>query len=71
MSLEAIRIEETMAVRRLKRRAVIREAAPGLFYFDEDVWEAVSAMRKRMALILIGTMILIGIMLFYGSVKMK
>ena len=71
MSLEAIRIEETMAVRRLKKRAVIREAAPGLFYFDEDVWEAVSAMRRRMALILMGTMILIAIMVFYGSVKMK
>ena len=71
MSLESIGIEETMAVRRLKRRAVIREAAPGLFYFDEDVWEAVTAMRRRMALLLLATVILIGIVVLYGSVKMK
>lgn len=71
MSLEAIHIEENMAVRRLKKLAVIREAAPGLFYFDEDVWEAVSSMRRRMALLMIGTVILIGIMVLYGSAKMK
>jgi hypothetical protein len=29
MSLESIGIDETLAVRRLKKRAVIREAAPG------------------------------------------
>jgi len=71
MSLEAVGIEETMAVRRLKKRAVIREAAPGLFYFDEDVWEAVTAMRRRMALLMLGTVILIGIVLLYGSAAMK
>ena len=71
MSLEAIHIEESMAVRRLKKRAVIREAAPGLFYFDEDVWEAVWSMRRRMALLMLGTVILIGIMVLYGSVRMK
>lgn len=71
MSLDAIRIEETMAFRRLKKRAVVREAGPGLFYFDEDVWEAVWAMRRRMALLMIGTVILIGIMVLYGSAKMK
>ena len=71
MSLEAVGIEETMAVRRLKKRAVIREAAPGLFYFDEDVWEAVTSMRRRMALLMLGTVILIGMVLLYGSAAMK
>ena len=71
MSLESIHIEETMAVRRLKKRAVIREAGPGLFYFDEDVWEAVWSMRRRMALLMLGTVILVGIMVLYGSAKMK
>ena len=71
MSLESIGIEETMAVRRLEKRAVIREAAPGLFYFDEDVWEAVRSMRRRMAFLLLGTLILIGIVVLYGSAKMK
>ena len=71
MSLESIGIDETMAVRRLKKRAVIREAAPGLFYFDEDVWESVNAMRRRMALLMIAAVILIGIVVLYGSAKMK
>lgn len=71
MSLETIGIEETMAVRRLKRRSVIREAAPGLFYFDEDVWEAVSAMRTRMALLLVGTFVLIGLVFLYGTTVNK
>lgn len=71
MSLESIGIEETMAVRRLKRRAIIREAAPGLFYFDEDVWESVNAMRRRMALLMIAALILVGIVVLYGSAKMK
>ena len=71
MSLEAIRIEETLALRRLKKRAVVREAGPGLFYFDEDVWEAVWSMRRRMMLLMLGTVILIALMVLYGSSKMK
>jgi hypothetical protein len=71
MSLETVGIEESLAVRRLKKRAVIREAAPGLFYFDEDVWEAVRSMRRRLALVMLGTFILIGMVLLYGTVTMK
>lgn len=71
MSVESIGIEDTLALRRLKKRAVIREAAPGLFYFDEDVWEAVRSMRRRMAFLMMGTLILIGIVLLYGSATMK
>jgi hypothetical protein len=71
MSLESVGIEETMAVKRLKRRAVIREAAPGLFYFDEDVWESVNAMRRRMAILMLAAVILVAIVVLYGSAKMK
>jgi hypothetical protein len=71
MSLETIGIEETMAVRRLKRRAVIREAAPGLFYFDEDVYLAVSSTRKRIALLLVGTLVLMILVLTWGTVAIK
>lgn len=66
MSLSAIGIEETMAVRRLKKHAVIREASPGCLYFDEDVWQALSSMRRRMAFLLAGTIALIGLMVLYG-----
>jgi hypothetical protein len=71
MSLQSVGIEETMAVRRLKKRAVIREAAPGLFYFDEDVYLALSGMRRRMALLLVGTLVLIMLVLTYGTVAIK
>jgi hypothetical protein len=70
-SLSELGLEETMAVKRLCRRSVIREASPGLFYWDEDVWQALRAMRLRMALLLIGTIILVGLMIAYGSVKLK
>jgi len=71
MSLESIGIEENLAVRRLKRRAVIREAAPGLFYFDEDVWQAVRSMRRRMALLLAGTLTLVLLLILYGTVTLR
>jgi predicted acetyltransferase len=71
MSLESIGIDETLAVRRLKKRAVIREAAPGLFYFDEDVWEAVRSTRRRMALLLVGTVTLVLLLIAYGVVTLQ
>jgi hypothetical protein len=71
MSLSSIGLDETMAVRRLKRHAIIREAAPGLFYFDEDVWDAWSGMRQRMAILLVGTMVLVGLMILYGTARIQ
>ena len=71
MSLEAIGIEETRAVRRLKRRAVIREAGPGLFYFDEDVWKATRSQRRRMALLLAGTLLLVLLLVLYGTMSLQ
>ncbi|HEX2722633.1 MAG TPA: hypothetical protein VHM24_06915 [Gemmatimonadaceae bacterium] len=70
-SLAELRIEENMAFRRLQRRSVVREASPGLFYWDEDVWQALRSMRLRMALLLIGTIVLVFLMIGYGSVKLK
>ena len=68
---ESVGIGETLAVRRLKRRAVIREAAPGLFYFDEDVWQALRSMRRRMALLLAGTLTLVLLLILYGTVTLQ
>jgi hypothetical protein len=68
MSLSAIGLDETRAVKRLKKHAVIREASPGLFYFDDDVWEALCGMRRRMAILLVGTIVLVGLMVLYGVV---
>ena len=71
MSFGELRLEETMTVKRLRNRAIIREAAPGLFYWDDDVYQSVRSMRRRMAFLLIGTLLLIGIVLAYGSTQLK
>ena len=51
-SLQAIGIAEGPAVRRLRDHAVVREAAPGMYYFDLEVWQAVRRRRRRIALAL-------------------
>ena len=64
-------VEENMTWKRLCKRSVIRETAPGLFYWDDDVWQALRSMRLRMGLLMLGTILLIGLMLAWGSAKLK
>lgn len=47
-SYTALGFGETLAVRRLRNRAVIREAGPGVYYLDEEVWAAVRRTRHRL-----------------------
>jgi hypothetical protein len=61
-SYNAIGLGESMAIRRLHDRAVIRESAPGLWYLDEEVWTAVRRTRRRLALV----MVVVVLMLFAG-----
>jgi len=69
-SYTAVGVGETLAVRRLRNRAVIREAAPGVYYLDEEVWAAVRRTRLRLltAFIAILGVLLVGILL--GIVKL-
>jgi hypothetical protein len=55
----------SLGLRRLRDRAVIREAAPGTYYLDEEVWTAVRRTRRRIATVflLILTLVLLGVML--------
>ncbi|HUQ48147.1 MAG TPA: hypothetical protein VM053_07895 [Gemmatimonadaceae bacterium] len=66
MSLADVGIGESMAVRRLIKRAVIREASPGMFYFDEEVWLSVRAMRRRMAMVMLVILIAFAILATFG-----
>jgi hypothetical protein len=67
-SFEEIGIDESsFGLKRLQRRAIVREASPGLFYFDEDVWKAVRAMRRRMALMLLFVIVLVALVVAYTS----
>ena len=61
-SYNAIGLGESMALRRLHDRAVIRESAPGLWYLEEEVWTAVRRTRRRVALV----MVVVVLMLFAG-----
>jgi hypothetical protein len=61
-SYNAIGLGESMAIRRLHDRAVIRESAPGLWYLDEEVWTAVRRTRQRFAYVMLAVIL----MLFAG-----
>ena len=63
-SYTAIGVGESLAVKRLHNRAVIRESAPGMYYLDEEVWTAVRRTRQRMAMaiILILGVFLVGVL---------
>ena len=68
-SYTAIGLGESLALRRLRNRAVIREASPGLFYFDEEVWSAVRRTRLRLAAILFVVLAIAGIGIALGIFK--
>ena len=63
--------DESRTVKRLRKKAIIREAAPGLFYFDDDVWEAFRSTQRRIALVLLVTAILIALVMMYGVVTLQ
>jgi len=69
-SYTAIGLGETLAVRRLRNRAVIREAAPNVYYLDEEVWAAVRRTRLRLLTVFIAILgvLLLGILL--GIIKL-
>src|SRR5206468_3394634 len=49
--------------RALRRRAVIREAGPGLFYLDVPSWEALLRTRHRIAWVMV---VLVLVLLFFA-----
>lgn len=64
-------LDESHAMKRLIRRSVVREATPGLFYFDEEVFQSVRAQRRRMAFLMLVTILLLFAMVTYGVVTFK
>ena len=46
-TLEELGIARGVILRRLRERAVVREAAPGHYYLDELSWAAVRRSRRR------------------------
>lgn len=68
-SYVAIGVGESLAIKRLRNRAVIREAAPGQYYLDEEVWAAVIRTRRRLALTLLSVIALIALGVLLGIIK--
>lgn len=68
-SYTAVGLGESLGLRRLRERAVIREAAPGTYYLDEEVWTAVRRTRRRVATVflLILALFLLGVVV--GTIK--
>jgi hypothetical protein len=64
-SYTAIGLGDSLAIKRLRNRAVIREAAPGTYYLDEEVWTAVRRTRQRVGIVIISmlALVLLGILL--------
>jgi len=68
-SYTAIGLGQSVGLKRLRDRAVIREAAPGAYYLDEEVWTAVRRTRRRIATVflLILALVLLGVVA--GTIK--
>lgn len=68
-SYTAIGLGDSLAIRRLRNRAVIREAAPGTYYLDEEVWTAVRRTRQRLVIMMLSIIAVLAIASLLGVVK--
>ena len=70
-SLDEVGVVEAWPLSRLRRRAIVREAAPGRYYLDEEVWQAVRGMRRRMVAVILGVLLLVSFLAWIGFVTLK
>ncbi|MBA3646052.1 MAG: hypothetical protein H0W63_07705 [Gemmatimonadaceae bacterium] len=70
-SFDEVGVEQAWPLSRLRRRAIIREGAPGRYYLDEEVWTAMRGMRRRTAFVVLGFVALIGFLVWIGFVTLK
>jgi hypothetical protein len=68
-SYTAIGLGDSLALKRLRNRAVIREASPGMYYLDEEVWAAVRRTRRRIATTILAILIAMLVGLLMGTIK--
>jgi hypothetical protein len=68
-SYQAIGLGESLAIKRLHNRAVIRESAPGMYYLDEEVWSAVVRTRRRLVVTLLSLIALFSLGVLLGIIK--
>lgn len=68
-SYTAIGLGDSLAIRRLRTRAVIREAAPGTYYLDEEVWAALRRTRQRLVITMLSIIAVLAIAALLGMIK--
>jgi len=68
-SYTAVGLGESLGLKRLRDRAVIREAAPGTYYLDEEVWTAVRRTRRRIATVFLVVLALVLFGVLMGTIK--
>lgn len=68
-SYQAVGVGESLAIKRLHNRAVIREASPGMYYLDEEVWSAVVRTRRRLVITMLSLIALFSLGVLLGIVK--
>lgn len=57
--LDDLHERHNLGLRRLRRRAVIREAEGGRFYLDEEVWHALGRTRRRVSIAVLALIVLL------------
>lgn len=70
-SLADVGLEDSWPVRRLQRRAVIREPEPGVMYLDEEVWQAVRRTRRRVLAVFLAIMFLFAFGIAIGFITLS
>ena len=68
-SYTAVGLGASLGLKRLRDRAVIREAAPGTYYLDEEVWTAVRRTRRRIATVFLVILALVLFGVLMGTIK--
>ena len=68
-SVDELDIHPRLVWERLVSRAIVREAAPGLFYLDEPSWEAFRRTRRRLLISVVGLALLAMLLLPYLTGK--
>lgn len=65
LALAEMGLDESMALKRLQQKEVVRESSPGCYWFDDTMWDELRATRMRMAMMLLAAVVLTGLVGLY------
>jgi hypothetical protein len=69
-SLGDVGVIQAWPLSRLRRRAIIRETAPGKYYLDEEVWQAMRGLRQRIIFTLLAVVAVTAFLVWIGFVTL-